>query len=61
MVRMRVTITGYYYADPARYGGVTDPYEMAAIDSTNIAPIPVAAAALLDDDVTVEIEPAERG
>lgn len=60
MVRMRVTITGYYDADPAHYDGETDPRAMAAIDLENLDPDPTAAAALIDDDVTIEIEPVER-
>lgn len=59
MPRMKVTITGYYEADPKYYDPGSSPAEMAAVDSVNVEGDPIMACTLLDDEppATVEITP----
>ena len=56
MPRMKVTITGYYEADPAYYDAGSSPAEMAAVDATNWEANPIMACALFDDEPPVSVE-----
>jgi hypothetical protein len=56
MARMKVTIVGYYDADPAHYGSNTSPAEMAAVDQKAFNEDPMDALASIDA-ISVEVEP----
>lgn len=55
MTRMKVTIVGYFDADPQHYDGETDPTKMAAIDEANIQADPVGAITMCDEDLPLSI------
>lgn len=59
---MKVTIIGYYLADPDDYNGETDPPKMASIDAENVTGQPFEAVCLMDEDqpFTITVEPAQQ-
>jgi hypothetical protein len=57
-VRMKVTITGYYEADPAHYGDEgNSPARMAKLDQGSFNEGPSFALAAMDEDMTITVEP----
>jgi hypothetical protein len=58
-VRMKVTITGYYEVDPARYGDKKDnPAAIARIQEEYFSGDPLGALKSLEYGFTITVEPA---
>lgn len=56
-VKMKLTVTLYYDADPANYDGATTPEEMAEIDRKNIDGLDMVYDVFGDTDADITIEP----